>query len=106
MNLGNNSTFEIEIPETPAIAYGYVYTSAECSAKGELRFEIYGEKRVSPVPMKQEFGASLPFKPGCIRKSCTCCLWIIFFKRGEDIERKVEITIKREDQSIDLCEFL
>lgn len=53
MNLGNNSTFEVEIPETPAIAYGYVYTSSECSAKGELRFEIFGEKRVSPVPMKQ-----------------------------------------------------
>ena len=106
MNLGNNSTFEIEIPETPAIAYGYVYTSAECSAKGELRFEIYGEKRVSPVPMKQEFGVAFPLNLDAYGSLAPASYELFFKKEGEDIERKVEITIKREDQSIDLCEFL
>ncbi len=106
MNLGNNSTFEVEIPETPAIAYGYVYTSAECSAKGELRFEIYGEKRVSPVPMKQEFGVAFPLNLDAYGSLAPASYELFFKKEGEDIERKIEITIKREDQSIDLCEFL
>lgn len=31
---------------------------------------------------------------------------LFFKKEGEDIERKIEITIKREDQSVDICELL
>lgn len=106
MNLGNNATFEVEIPETPAIAYGYVYTSPECAARGELRFEIYGEKRVSPVPMRQEFGVAFPLNLDEYGSLAPANYELFFKKAGEDIERKIEINIKREDQSIDLCEFL
>jgi hypothetical protein len=106
MNLANNSTFEIEIPETPAIAYGYVYTSAECAARGELRFEVYGEKRVSPGPMIQEFGVAFPLNLDAYGSLAPASYELFFKKAGEDIERKIEITIKREDQSIDLCEYL
>lgn len=106
MNLGNNSTFELEIPETPAIAYGYVYTSPECTEKGELRFEVYGEKRVSPVPMKQEFGVAFPLNLDAYGSLLPAKHELFFKRKGEDIERKIEITIKREDQSIDLCEYL
>lgn len=106
MNLGNNSTFEIEIPETPAIAYGYVYTSGNCSERGELRFEVYGEKRVSPVPMKQEFGVAFPLNLDQYGSLSPSKHELFFKKEGEDIERKIEITINREDQSIDLCEYL
>lgn len=106
MNLGNNSTFELEIPETPAIAYGYVFTSPECSAKGELRFEIYGEKRVSPVPMKQEFGVAFPLNLDEYGSLAPATYELFYKKAGEDIERKIEISVKREDQSIDICELL
>ncbi len=106
LNLQNNTTIEEEIPEMPAIAYGYVYTSNDCEAVGEVRFEIYGEKRVSPVPMKQEFGVAFPLTID-ERGGLTAANYELFFKKkGEDIERKIEITIKREDQSIDLCEYL
>jgi serine/threonine protein kinase len=106
MNLGNNSTFEVEIPETPAIAYGYIYTSSECQASGELRFEIYGEKRVSPIPMRQEFGVAFPLNLDEYGSLAPASYEVFFKKTGEDIERKIEIKIKREDQSIDLCELL
>ena len=105
-NLANNTSLEEEIPEMPGIAYGYVYTANDCEAVGEVRFEIYGEKRVSPVPMKQEFGVAFPLSLDD-KGSLTPANYELFFKRkGEDFERKIEISIKREDQSIDLCEFL
>ncbi|MBC7713909.1 MAG: serine/threonine protein kinase, partial [Rhizobacter sp.] len=106
VNLANNSSIEEEVPEMPAIAYGYVYTANDCSASGEVRFEIYGEKRVSPIPMKQEFGVAFPL--GVDDKGVLApAKYELFFKKtGEEIERKVEVTIKHEDQSVDLCEML
>ncbi|MBC7430306.1 MAG: protein kinase, partial [Bacteriovorax sp.] len=106
MNLANTSSIEEEIPEMPAIAYGYVYTANDCSAKGEVRFEIYGEKRVSPVPMKQEFGVAFPLGIDDKGMLAPATYELFYKKAGEEIERKIDVTIKREDQSIDLCEYL
>ena len=106
MNLSNQSDVEVEVPEMPATAYGYVFTSADCQAVGEIRFEVYGEKRVSPVPMRQEFGVAFPLNVD-ERGNLVPASYEIFFKKtGEDIERKIDVTIKREDQSIDICEYL
>jgi hypothetical protein len=105
MNLSNNSTFEVEIPEMPSIAYGYIFTS-KCTATGELRFEIYGEKRLSPVPMTQAFGVAFPLNVDDKGGLAPATYDLYFKKTGEDIERKVSVTIKHEDQSIDLCESL
>lgn len=106
MNLQNNTALEVEIPEMPAVAYGYVHTSKDCAASGEVRFEIFGEKRVSPVPMNQDFGIAFPLKIDEYGSLAPTTYELFFKKTGEEIEHKVEITIKREDQSIDLCEFL
>lgn len=106
MNLSNKSDVEIEIPEMPAMAYGYIFTSAECQAVGEIRFEVYGEKRVSSIPMKQEFGVAFPLNVD-ERGNLAPATYELFFKKtNEDLERKIDITIKREDQSIDICEYL
>jgi len=101
----SESVKEIEIPEMPNMAYAYMTTSTSC-AVGELRFEVFGEKRVSPIPMKESFGIALPLnvdeKGQLAPKS-----YELFFKRsGEDIERKLEISVTREDQTIDLCDQL
>ena len=106
MNLANNSALEVEIPEMPAIAYGYVFTSPDCAASGEVRFEIYGEKRVSPVPMNQEFGVAFPLNLDDYGALAPATYELFFKRSGEEIERKIDITIKKEDQSIDLCEYL
>jgi serine/threonine protein kinase len=105
LNLSNNSLFEVEIPEMSPIAYGYVFTS-KCSATGELRFEIYGEKRSSPVPMSQAFGVAFPLNVDEKGNLAPATYDLFFKKTDEDIERKVSVTIKHEDQSIDLCEYL
>jgi serine/threonine protein kinase len=105
MRVDNASAMEVEIPEMPAIAYGYVNTSSAC-AEGEIRFEVYGEKRVSPVPMLETFGVGFPIEFDDKGKLISTSYELFFKKKGEDIERKIEITINREDQTIDLCDQL
>ncbi len=106
MNLANNTGLQVEIPETPPVAYGYVRTGKDCEAKGEIRFEIFGEKRVSEIPMKEEFGIAFPMGVDANSYSTPATHEIFFKRQGEELERKIEVTIKREDQSIDLCELL
>jgi serine/threonine protein kinase len=105
MRVDNTSAVEVEVPEMPAIAYGYVNTSSSC-AQGELRFELYGEKRFSPVPMIETFGVGFPLGLDDKGQLIPMTYQLFFKKRGEDIERKIEITINREDQVIDLCDQL
>lgn len=105
MRVDNSSAVEVEVPEMPAIAYGYLNTSSNC-AEGEIRFELYGEKRVSPVPMVETFGIGFPLGLDDRGQLIPINYQIFFKKRGEDIERKIEITINREDQVIDLCDQL
>ncbi len=106
VNLANSSALEVEIPEMPAVAFGYIYTSADCQAKGEIQFEIFGEKRTSPIPMKEEFGIAFPLGVDEVGYMTPATYQLLFKKEGEEIERKLEVTIKKEDQSIDICELL
>jgi len=105
MRVENTSTVEMEIPEMPSIAYGYVNTSSNC-AQGEIRYEILGEKRVSPIPMSESFGIGFPLGLDEKGQLTPATYEIYFKKRGEDIERKIEVTLNREDQTVDLCELL
>jgi serine/threonine-protein kinase len=105
MRVDNGSAVEVEVPEMPAIAYGYVNTSSAC-AKGDIRYEIFGEKRVSPIPMKENFGVAFPLGLNNDGQLVPQAYQIYFKKEGEDIERKLEITIQHEDQTIDLCDQL
>jgi serine/threonine protein kinase len=105
MRVDNTSAVEVEVPEMPAIAYGYLNTSSNC-AQGEIRFEVYGEKRVSPVPMIETFGVGFPLGVDDKGQLTPSNYQIFFKKTGEDIERKIEITVNREDQTIDLCDQL
>jgi serine/threonine-protein kinase len=103
LRVDNSSAVEVEIPEMPAIAYGYINTASDC-AQGELRFELYGEKRSSPIPMVETFGVGLPLALDSKGTLIPVTYQLYFKKKGDDVERKVEITISREDQTIDLCE--
>ena len=106
MNLANNAGIQIEIPETPPVAFGYVRTGKDCDAKGEIRFEIFGEKRTSEIPIKEEFGIAFPMGVDANSYSTPATHEIYFKPQGEELERKLEVTIKREDQSIDICELM
>jgi hypothetical protein len=105
MRVDNEAAVEVEIPDMPNVAYGYITTSSAC-AQGELRFELLGEKRVSPIPMVETFGVAFPL--GIDEKGqLTPQTYQLFFKKkGDDNERKIEVTITREEQTIDLCDLL
>lgn len=105
LRVDNTAALEVEIPDMPAIAYGYVYTGSNC-AQGEIRFELYGEKRVSPVPMVETFGIGFPLGVDDKGHLTPMTYELFFKKKGEDIERKIEIVVNREDQAIDLCDQL
>ncbi len=105
MRVDNTSTVEVEVPDMPTAAYGYVNTSSACS-KGEIRYEIFGEKRVSQIPMREAFGVAFPLGVSNEGQLTPQVYQLYFKKRGEDVERKVEITINREEQTIDLCDLL
>ena len=106
VNLANSSALEITVPDMPAVAFGYIYTSADCQLRGEIHFEIFGEKRSSPIPMKEEFGIAFPLGVDDVGYMTPATYQLLFKREGEDIERKLEVVIKKEDQSIDICELL
>jgi hypothetical protein len=56
--------------------------------------------------MNQEFGVAFPLNLDDYGALMPTTYELFFKKSGEEIERKIEITIKKEDQSIDLCEYL
>lgn len=99
----NSSAIEIEIPDMPAIAYGYINTSSRC-AEGEIRFELYGEKRVSVIPMSESFGIPLPLGLDDKGQITPQSYQLFFKKKDEDIEHKIEVTLNHEDQTVDLCD--
>lgn len=106
MRVDNSSPVEIEIPEMPRVAYGYVNTASKTCTAGELRFELFGEKRVSPVPMIDSFGIAFPLGVDDKGQQVPMTYELFFKKKDESIERKIEITINVENQAIDLCEKL
>lgn len=106
MNLGNNSDIEVEIPNMPQTGYGYLFTSNICRTKGQIRFEVYGEKRVSNIPMNSGYGIAFPLDIDSNGNLVAAKHDIYYKKDGDAIEQKIEITFKREDQSIDICEYL
>lgn len=105
MSVDNKAAVEVEIPEMPTIPYGYLNTSASC-ARGEITFELWGEKRKSPVPMYDSFGIPLPLQIDADGQPSPATHIIYYKKETDAVERKIEITISREDETIDLCEHI
>lgn len=105
LRVENSSSLEVEIPEMSAMMYGYMNTSSACT-EGEITFEIFGEKRRSHIPMIQTFGIALPLHMEEKNRPSPQKYTINFLKSGEKQEKTIEITVSREDQTIDLCEFL
>ncbi len=105
VRVDNTSPLEIEIPEMPTNFYGYMNTSTAC-AEGEIEFEVFGEKRHSTIPMGNNYGIALPLTADDKSRGGPQTFSISFIRKGESKEKRFEITIKKEDQTIDLCEYL
>jgi serine/threonine-protein kinase len=105
MKLENSTAVEVEIPEMPTAMYGYMNTGSACK-EGEIIYEVFGEKRHTHLPMAQGTGIALPLQMDDKNKPIPEKFNIKFLKTGDTQEKNIEITVSREDQAIDLCEFL
>jgi len=92
---------EIKIPtDQPTESYGQLITSRSCT-EGKLFFDLYGEKRVEDVPIREP----LLFPTGVDGSNgiAPATYEVSFQKKGEEFQRKITFTVNYQDDSIDLC---
>jgi len=96
----------IEIPaDLPPASYAYVVTSRSC-VEGELSFTIFDEQRKEKLPMTDSLGIAFPLDYDAEGKVSPTTHTLDLMINGEDVTRKLEITLKREEETIDLCDQL
>jgi serine/threonine-protein kinase len=106
MKITSKDNVEIDVPEMPAAAYGYLITNELCP-KGELSYEIYGENITSPIPLPKNIkGIGFPLKADLDDNWAPVVYEVEFKSLDKKITKKLEIHIDREDQNVDLCEML
>jgi eukaryotic-like serine/threonine-protein kinase len=88
----------IDVPQMPQAAFGYLETSRVC-IRGEIHFEIYGEKRKEIVPIPQRGRIAFPTN----RETDVTTHEVFFQRAGEDIQRKFVLQF-REGRTTDLCD--
>ena len=86
----------VTIPKLPSVDYGYMITADPSCIEGTMRFELFGEKRVEYLPIRNRKGIPAPVGE----------LQVTVELLGEGISRLKTITVKRENELIDLCEIL
>lgn len=106
MTLTENRSVQVEIPQDlPAYSYAYLVTSRTC-VEGELHFEVFGEKRIQKLPISDSIGVSLPLEVDSDGKVAPTVHAVELLISGEDVVRKLEITAKREEETIELCDLI
>lgn len=106
MTLTDKRSIQIDIPQDlPAYSYAYLVTTRPC-VEGELHFEIFGEKRVQKLPISDSIGISLPLEIDEEGKVTPTTHAVELLISGEDVVRKIEITAKREEETVELCDLI
>lgn len=94
----------IEIPaDLPPASYAYVVTSRPC-VEGELSFTVFEEQRKEKLPMTDSLGIAFPLEYDNEGKVSPTTHTLDLMINGEDVTRKLEVTLKREEETIDLCD--
>jgi len=105
VQVDNGAAIEIEIPEMVNYPYAYLVTSTDCTS-GNLSFELWEESRNVKIPIHDSVGVPIPLMVDDSGKAKPHTYQMFFRRVGEEIDKKVDITVSREDQTIDLCEKL
>lgn len=104
LNIMNNSEVMIDIPNMPYALFSYLNTKT-CKTAGTIRYKVFGESRESKIPMNSSVGVAFPLEYD--RDKVLPTQHDVYFSRaGQKFEKKITITFQREDQSVDLCEFI
>ncbi|MBI2521939.1 MAG: serine/threonine protein kinase [Bdellovibrio sp.] len=97
----NNPAIKIKKPNMPYAVFGYLMNSRTC-VSGKLFVTLFGEERVERLPISKG-GIQFPIKIGPAGEPVETDYNVFYQKDGEDIQRKLNFSIKFENDSIDLC---
>lgn len=91
----------IEVPQMPAATFGFLTTTRTCMI-GTLHFDLYDESRVEQLPLS----TNIPFPVARSSNGEMASNHELFYQKdGEDIKRKVIVTI-RDGRNTDLCDYV
>ena len=104
----DKKNFNIVIPKQRAASYGYLINDYSCKLKGELTFELYGEKRTERIPTYKKAGIAFPLRgDGRTVASKGGAIYTIYFKeKGSDITKKYHLQFKKgQTEGVSLCDL-
>lgn len=104
LNIMNNSEVMIDIPNMPYALFAYLNTKT-CKTSGVIRYKVFGESRESKLPMNSSIGIAFPIEYDG-DKILPTQHDVYYSRAGQKFEKKITVTFQREDQSVDLCEFI
>jgi len=96
---------KLEIPETPFAKYAYLKTSTKC-AKGELEYNLFGEKLVERIPITNRKGLPFPLKLGPEGTAIRSSHKVLFKSSGRSVKRSLTLNFREENDNLDFCQVL
>ncbi len=102
---GLEKNLEVNIPIMNEAKYSFVFTSGSCG-EGILSIEIFGESRLESVPIKQSEGIPVPLNINNFGEIEPISYEVYFTGKGQTLKRIISLELTREDQMIDLCDFI
>ena len=97
----------LEIPKQPPENFGFLQSDAGCRMGGRVFFELYGEKRVEQLPIRNLNGIAFPVK-GDGRTPASAdgkAQYTLFYqKRGETIRRKMTLSFDKPGERLNICD--
>lgn len=101
INLVAGKDTVIDVPQMPSANFGFLTTTRTCVV-GSLHFDLFEEARVEDLPLK----TNIPLPVGRSSNGEMASNHELFIqKKGEDIKRKVVVTIK-DGRNSDLCDYI
>ena len=104
VNLKNsNEEVRLAVEFKSTAAYGFLVSGANCPS-GIVKFNLYGEPRVEKIPLLRD-RIWLPLKIEEGGETSPIDYKMIFIRDGQTLEREINVTVSREFEAIDICEF-
>jgi hypothetical protein len=102
---GPEENFDINIPEMDEAKYSFIFTSGSCG-EGTLSIEIFGESRLESIPIRQSEGIPVPLSINNFGEIEPISYEVYFTGKGQTLKRIISLELTRQDQMIDLCDFI
>jgi serine/threonine protein kinase len=105
LKIEDDKPLEMQIPDTEVASYAYLNTVGKCPS-GELRYQVFEEKRLSKIPLIKNTSIGLSLNLDEKGQAIQTQYQLFFKPRGSSIEKQIDVTLDREDQFINLCKLL